>query len=1216
MSASAMLVSPVSLSPTQHDPLARLADEFLARFRRGERPSIEEFAARAPELAEEIRELFPTLMTIESIRPGAGASELVTPVGPLFRESRSGIRQAVGDYRLIREIGRGGMGIVYEAEQASLGRRVALKVLLPEVVRDVRHVQRFQREARAAARLHHTNIVPVFGIGEELETPYYVMQYIEGQPLDRVLVELNQFHEHPDRTSADRSVEAVVARSLWSGSFESRPEPGSTDAALASAAGAADANGTVRESSLGSSLGFVASSAMASPRRANDENSCDKLADDRSSLLGQRRATFVRSVARIGVQVADALEYAAGQGVLHRDIKPSNLLLDIWGTVWVTDFGLAKATGADNLTRTGDLLGTLRYMAPERFRGQADIRSDVYSLGLTLREMLTQRAAFSEEDRGKLVQQILHEGPDELRAAEHSLPSDLAIILGKATALNPDDRYSSAAALAEDLRAFLQDRPISARRPGACERLSRWCRRNPALAGSIGLSFFLMAALAAIGWGSRQQILAERQLAVDNFSAARTALSELRTEQQRTMSAERAAQQRLGEARFAQAHASRLMGQPGQRGESLEALQEAAEVLEMLGPADQATRQGQLRNEAIAALPLVDLNATPTRSATGWTNALDARFELHAAGDAAGNISLLRLTTGEKVAYLPNVGAGAHAYLMKFSSDGRFFAAFHHREWHWRIWDIARAEVVFSVADSYAADFSADGTRIAISRHWHTEPSRPAPVEIYDAATGQLLQTVDSPGHRHLVAMDPAGQRLAIASQSPTSVKIVDLSTPETGQQLELAYDVEVAGLAWSSDGRLLATASRNSGAEVWSTADGLRIVQCQAELAEISHVAFHPQRPILATSGDDEVLRLWDLPGGRLLISASGGRATHFDPQGNRLAHHTDGATIGVWDVTLSDEFYSLNDRRAPVLGAARLSPNGRLLASPHEDGVRLWDVPARRLLHFLPLGPCGSVEFRSHDELLICGRSGLFRWPLRWSAERQLQVGEPLPAGVDATADEDRRVVLLPGGRRALVWVRFGRELVEVDLERRTERVLLETTALDNVHPSPDGRWIVTVPYDFSPLPIVVWDAATGEKLREIDSTEKGRAAFSPDARWLLVGTAREFQVWNTESWERVRTIERQDAVYTAGAMCFAPDSTIAALCVSRRTVLLFDVATGVELARLPFPAPETIDWPQFSADGQRLVVTTGSGSLHVCDLARVRQQLAQIGLDWRAR
>ena len=200
------------------------------------------------------------------------------------------------------------------------------------------------------------------------------------------------------------------------------------------------------------------------------------------SALSDSDRRFYRGVARIGVQVAEALDYANRQGVLHRDIKPSNLLLDNRGNVWVADFGLAKTAEADDLTHTGDILGTIRYMAPERFRGDCDARSDVYSLGLTLYELVALRPAYQAADRHALIERVLHEEPARLKKLAPSVPRDLETIIAKATARDPAARYATAGALAEDLQRFVEDRPIRARRAGPVERTWRWCRRNPALA--------------------------------------------------------------------------------------------------------------------------------------------------------------------------------------------------------------------------------------------------------------------------------------------------------------------------------------------------------------------------------------------------------------------------------------------------------------------------------------------------------------------------------------------------------------------------------------------------------------------------------------------------------------------------------------------------------------------------------------------------------------
>jgi serine/threonine-protein kinase len=483
----------MSAPASESDPLAQLADEFLERYRRGERPALTEYVTRHPELAEQIRELFPALVLMEDVRPGPPAAAGAPAAGAPRR---------LGEYRIVREIGRGGMGVVYEAEQESLGRRVALKLLAPGIAAHPKYVERFQREARAAARLHHTNIVPVFAVGEQDGTHYYVMQYIEGCPLDEVMDDLRRLrHEagagaapDPESSAPDEErASAAVARSLWQGRFRTAgPQPAPEEDNPDKPTRLADTLVTPPPGPSGKGRGAPAS----------------------SGLLSDPHRPFAKSVACLGAQAADALEYAAGQGVLHRDVKPANLLLDVWGTVWLTDFGLAKATGTPDLTRTSDVLGTLHYMAPERFRGRADVRSDVYALGLTLYELLALRPAFGDGGQEQLIGQITTQGPPRLDQLEPQLPRDLVTIVHKAIAREPADRYQTAGALAEDLRRFLDDRSVVARRVRLPERAWRWCRRNPTTAALVAGSLLLAMALAFGGlWQALQG--AQRRHAVE-----------------------------------------------------------------------------------------------------------------------------------------------------------------------------------------------------------------------------------------------------------------------------------------------------------------------------------------------------------------------------------------------------------------------------------------------------------------------------------------------------------------------------------------------------------------------------------------------------------------------------------------------------------------------------------------------------------------------------
>jgi serine/threonine protein kinase len=503
-------ISPQASASAQH-LVDQIAEEFVARLRRGERPPISEYESRYPEQAAAIRELFPTLVMMEQLKP---ASVPVRPASQSECASEVASLGKLGDYRIVREVGRGGMGIVYEAVQESLGRQVALKVLPKQRGGDDSRQARFEREARAAARLHHTNIVPVFGVGAENGLHYYAMQYIHGLGLDEVLRELKRLKSSsqapatlpdtsPPAEAPRHAVTVTVTQALLTGDFEAGGVPAAEKSAEPAPA--------TPPQPAGPSLSDTAKARLSETVRLSESL---PLPGASAATAGNSRQTFWQSVARIGVQVGEALHYAHEQGVLHRDIKPSNLLLDTRGTVWVTDFGLAKANDQRDLTETGDVLGTLRYMAPEMFSGQADRRSDVYSLGLSLYELLALRPAFDEADRGRLVRLVLHESPPRLRTLDPAIPRDLETIVHKAIDREPSHRYASAQELADDLQRFLSDEPIHARRVSLPARFTRWCKRNPAGAAVVALLVIgLCSSIAAAGLFATERNKTEDALA-------------------------------------------------------------------------------------------------------------------------------------------------------------------------------------------------------------------------------------------------------------------------------------------------------------------------------------------------------------------------------------------------------------------------------------------------------------------------------------------------------------------------------------------------------------------------------------------------------------------------------------------------------------------------------------------------------------------------------
>ena len=381
--------------------------------------------------------------------------ETLTPNAPLGG--------TLGDFQLVREIGRGGMGVVYEAHQISLNRQVALKVLPFTAVLDQRQLERFKTEAQAAAGLHHGNIVPVFYVGCDRAVHYYAMQYIEGQDVSDLIKQLRQVaqNDEPD-LPVTQDADFSLASDLAMGRFEpadlTRPNI---------------------------------------PLKVDDDKSTrpnSKAVTDTCAFaaLSTKDATnkpeYFRTIAGLGIQGAEALEYAHQNGILHRDIKPSNLMLDAGGKLWITDFGLARIEGDAGLTMTGDVMGTLRYMSPEQATGQNDAvdrRSDIYSLGVTLYEMLSLSPVNPAEDRHELLQKRLQKEPVPLRQLNKAIPADLETIVHKAIAKEPDERYATAQEFADDLRRFLNGEPIHARRPSVTLRFSKWSQRNRTLAASL-----------------------------------------------------------------------------------------------------------------------------------------------------------------------------------------------------------------------------------------------------------------------------------------------------------------------------------------------------------------------------------------------------------------------------------------------------------------------------------------------------------------------------------------------------------------------------------------------------------------------------------------------------------------------------------------------------------------------------------------------------------
>ncbi len=468
--------------------LTDLLEEIARRIRSGEPVDLNEYARAHPEYAEQLNELFPAVKVLADgglFRSDRGSSvsaaDKATPSSEVD-DAKGSIAGTLGDYRIVREIGCGGMGIVYEAEQTSLGRRVALKVLPLSRSLDARQRQRFENEARAAAALYHPNIVPVYCVGCERAVHFYAMQYIDGRTLASVIHELRA-RQSPEATGeAAPLVDPVTASIPASGADADRSDSVEGD--------------LVAAGSMGADVSEEANERRRTAGRREDGKQCVGLSGERSV----RDTAFFQGVARLGIQAAEALEYAHQMGVVHRDIKPSNLMLDVTGNLWIGDFGLAQSRTGPDITMTGEMMGTLHYMSPEQIECQhhvMDHRTDIYSLGVTLYELLTLEWPFDSKGRAELIGKIVGGACRRPRRVNPLIPRDLETIVLKAMATEPGNRYATAAELAVDLQSFLEGKPIQARPISLPERAAKWARRHRSLVSMFVV--LLMAAVTALG---------------------------------------------------------------------------------------------------------------------------------------------------------------------------------------------------------------------------------------------------------------------------------------------------------------------------------------------------------------------------------------------------------------------------------------------------------------------------------------------------------------------------------------------------------------------------------------------------------------------------------------------------------------------------------------------------------------------------------------------
>jgi WD40 repeat protein len=1080
-------------TPEPADQLDELIAAYLDAEQAGRAPERSSWLAQHPQHAAELRRFLDNHVQLARLGaplrdlalPSPGAPGRGEPILPL------GTVSYVGDYELLDEIARGGMGVVFRARQTSLGRIVALKMILAGRLASSADVQRFRAEARAVGKLDHPNILPIYEVGEHNGQHYFSMKLIEGGNLAAQLPRL-----------------------------------------------------------------------LDDPRRA----------------------------AEVLAAVARGVHHAHERGILHRDLKPANILLDKQGQPYVTDFGLARSAEADNrLTRTGDVLGTPAYMAPEQASGkskQVGPTADVHALGAILYECLTGRPPFQAATTLDTVLRLLADEPVPPSRLRSGLPRDLETICLKCLQKEPRKRYASAATLAEDLTRFLDGKPVRARPVGGAERAWRWCRRNPALAAALAAVVILLLNLAC--GASVAAVWLKRERDTARASAAR-AREEERKADASARSAEASARKARQRLYAAQMHLAQKAWQDGHFLRLRELLQEQPDA------ADQRGFEWHYWNRL--ADPAL-LTFTGHRHVV-YQIAFSPDGKRIASASWDKTIKVWDSVTGQEAFTLS--GHTDAVYSVAFSPDRKHLAS-GSNDRTLRIWNITtgkQVRVIGGLAGTVqGVAFSPRGDLVASASGVFRKFGE---VKVFDVATGQ--EVLSLPGHTDLAAavvFTPDGKHI-VTSGFDRTVRVWDVTNGRSVRSW-WAHNSVVRGLAVSRDSKHIASSGGDT-ASIWEAGTGRLIRSFQGHTGSVDSVAFSPDGRYLASGGTDWTARVWDTRTGQQTFAFAGStislRSVAFSPDGRRLAG-SDDRTVKVWDVSTRPDVQSWQAHSGGSSDVAFSADGLRLVSGGGDGWVKVWDGLSGKYLSgsrvraaavarvaFCPGGKELAVAYHGGAVDFLDAATGQHRRAL----------------------DDHASAAFSPGGER-LASLGKGRQVRVVDTARgrqiMTAAVPFGGIPMPNMSPvrclalGPAGK-VLAAGGDMAT--VAVWDVDTKKIIHTLRCCPPGTyvlnyavfgLAIDAEGKRLAVGTSSGVVlVWDLTSGQQLHALRGHNA--TVHGLVFSPDGRRLASTGADRTVKLWDLMSGQEVLSLAGHRGAAA-CVTFSPGGDSLVSAGADGTVQV--------------------